>query len=379
MRLPDFIRSHREPILEEWEAFAKTQLPAARCMSTLSLRDHSAEILEAMARDISEPQSEQEQTEKSVGRAPEQSSAPNTAAQTHALLRQKGGFDINQLGAEYRALRASVLRLWTAHSQPDPIQPEDVMRFNEAIDQALAESITYFDDQLQRSRKLFLGMLAHDLRNPVNAVILIGDYLAALEAGEEVTEAAASLKRCGGSIKALLEDLADFNRSQLGVGIQLRRAEVDLAPIFTAEVDLLRRAHPDSVITIHLEGNTTGHWDGARLQRVLRNLIANAIEHGTAGTAITVQVQGHASTLDFVVRNFGRTIPASSYDEIFSPLSQGPHGRHDRDVQSLGLGLFIVREVIQGHGGTVEVTSGRGETAFTVHLPRTLPEKLAPE
>ena len=136
MRLADFILRNMESILVEWEAFAATLFPAAASMTPLALRDHAKEILEAVAKDLSTSQTKQAQIDKSRGRAPKLMDAPETAAQTHAILRARSGFDINQLASEYRALRASALRLWTESCQPDDINLEDVIRFNEAIDQA---------------------------------------------------------------------------------------------------------------------------------------------------------------------------------------------------------------------------------------------------
>jgi hypothetical protein len=121
MRLADFILDHMTVILSRWEEFARTLLPAATDMRTLALRDHAQQILEAVARDLSTPQSRDEQTEKSTGQTPILAGAPETAAQMHALLRARSGFDINQMVAEYRALRASVLRLWMDEGAPTVI------------------------------------------------------------------------------------------------------------------------------------------------------------------------------------------------------------------------------------------------------------------
>ena len=112
MRLAAFLShdTNIERILASWEAFAATLLPAAASMSALALRNHAPHILSAIAKDLATPQSRQQQVEKSLGRAPLASDAPATAAQTHAVLCARAGFDINQLVAEYRALRASVLR-----------------------------------------------------------------------------------------------------------------------------------------------------------------------------------------------------------------------------------------------------------------------------
>src|ERR1700730_5748069 len=133
MRLASFILRDMETILGQWEAFALTLLPAAANMKSLALRDHAQQILEAVAEDLSTIQSREAQLAKSMGRAPKRIGTPQTAAQTHALLRARGGFDIKQLAAEYRALRASVLRLWMDKCQPEAPHLDDINPFNEDI------------------------------------------------------------------------------------------------------------------------------------------------------------------------------------------------------------------------------------------------------
>jgi signal transduction histidine kinase len=368
VRLAKFLRSEKEAILEEWEQFAVTLLPAAGHLSALALRDHAPQILEAVALDLSTPQTAWEQSEKSKGRAP-QLGAPQTAAQTHAVLRAQHGFNIRQLAAEYRALRASVLRLWTERCHPEAIHAGDVMRFNEAIDQALAESIEYFTAQVDQSRNLLLGMLGHDMRTPLNAVLLTANYLAKLNAGAPVSEAADRLIRCGAAIKALLDDLVDFNRTNLGVGIVIRRTDADLAAGIEAEVDLQRHAHSGSRIDLQMTGDLRGHWDVPRLQQVLRNLLSNAIQHGEAGTPVSVKITGREAEVEFEVRNSGPLIAESASTDIFHPLCRGEAGDPD-DTGSLGLGLFIVREIALAHGGNVEMRSADGTTVFSVRLAR---------
>jgi hypothetical protein len=118
VRLGEFILSEMKPILTNWESFAATRLPAAGRMDSLELRDHARQILEAVAADLATTQTRDAQTSKSKGLAPVIFGAPETAAQTHAVLRAKSGFDIEQLASEYRALRASVLGLWSDACPP---------------------------------------------------------------------------------------------------------------------------------------------------------------------------------------------------------------------------------------------------------------------
>src|SRR6188768_4073142 len=133
MRLAEFIPLNMEAILVQWEVFAASLHPAARNMTPLALRDHAQQILEAVVADLSTTQTRQAQADKSKGRQLKQVGAPKTAAETHAILRARSGFDINQLVAEYRALRASVLRLWMDQSPFEKSGVNDMIRFNEAI------------------------------------------------------------------------------------------------------------------------------------------------------------------------------------------------------------------------------------------------------
>ncbi len=371
MRLAAFILRDTESILGEWEAFASTLFPAAASMTPLALRDHAKQILEAVAKDLSTPQTKQAQADKSLGRALKLMEAPETAAQTHAVLRARSGFDINQLAAEYRALRASVLRLWTEACQPNELNLEDLIRFNEAIDQALAESIGFFSEQVDRARNLLLGMLGHDMRNPLNAIQMTASHLAALNAGTEVSEAASRLIRSGACMKALLDDLVDFNRTQLGLGINIALADVDLAAVFADELEQLRGAHPARRLDLEVVGDTRGRWDGLRLQQLLRNLVSNAIKYGALGAPVCVVLTGEEADVRLEVTNSGPAIERSALDQIFDPLKRGPAHPDSQNTDSgLGLGLYIVREVARAHGGEVYVRSDKAETVFVVRLPR---------
>src|ERR1700730_15386106 len=130
MRLADFIQRDLEAILSQWEAFAATLLPAAVDMTSEQLRDHAEHILRAVCKDLETSQNDEELERKSKGLGPGPIDASNTAAETHALLRAQGGFDVNQMTSEYRALRASVLHLWAKACEPADIVVTDMVRFN---------------------------------------------------------------------------------------------------------------------------------------------------------------------------------------------------------------------------------------------------------
>jgi signal transduction histidine kinase len=371
MRLAQFILHDMESILANWEAFAASLLPASGGMTSIALRDDAQRILEAVAKDLATSQTREAQSEKSKGQAPVLVGAPETAAQTHAVLRARSGFDINQLVAEYRALRASVLRLWIDASPLDEPGLEDVIRFNEAIDQAIAESVGHFQAQMERARNLLLGMLGHDMRSPLDTIVTTASFLADLNAGEQVSKAAARLIRGGASMQALLDDLVDFNRTKLGLGLKVVLSDVDLAAVVADELEQLRWAHANRRIELAATGDNRGRWDGARLQQLLRNLVSNAIKYGSPDTPVRVALRGEEADVRLEVTNSGPTIDPSALGQIFDPLRRGSPQGNGRDARGgLGLGLFIVREIAAAHRGEVEVRSDAGETTFAVLLPR---------
>ena len=371
MRLADFILRDMERILVQWEAFAREIQPATANMTQLALRNHAKQMMEAICKDLATAQSRVAQVEKSQGHAPRYAGASETAAQTHALLRAKSGFDINQLAAEYRALRASVLRLWMDAGDPKESLLEDVIRFNEAIDQALAESVDFFSAQVDQARNLFFGMLGHDMRSPLQTIQMTARYLSEMNAGASVSDAAARLINSGTRMKELLDDLLDFNRTKFGFGINIAPTAIDGAVLVAEELKLVRGSHPNRAIELEVTGDGRGYWDGPRLRRLLGNLLLNAIKYGAADSPIRVSVEDHGADVRLAVRNGGSAIDPEILDDIFEPLKRGIDYENSSDADSsLGLGLYIAREIAKAHGGEIGVQSDTKETVFSVRLPR---------
>lgn len=372
MRLADFIEKNVEPILSAAEAVAATMLPAASHLDSAALRDHMPMILAAVARDLRSTQTAEEQLAKSLGKQARPHGAPETAAQTHALLRAKAGFDIEQLVAEYRALRASVLRLWFEGGKADgPEIQVDLVRFNEAIDQAVAESVAYFTAEMDRWRHVFLGVLGHDLRGPLNAILLTAEILSKMTTDAPLSRHTVRLIQSGKRMKTLLDDLLDFSRASLGLGLGLHLATVDLATICTEEVELLRSALPDVKISFRSEGETLGSFDGSRVREAVGNLVTNAARYGTPGAVINVALIGNVNNVRLSVSNAGVPIPKEDLHALFEPLRRGRPLDEMTDRANLGLGLFIVREIAKAHGGEIQVESAAGTTVFTMVLPHT--------
>jgi signal transduction histidine kinase len=370
MRLGDYILRDMELILQRWEAFATTRIPAAEHMSSRSLRDHGPQILQAMVADLATFQTDDEQEAKSMGLAPVATNAPNTAAQTHAVLRAESGFDIEQLASEYRALRASVLSGWMEACLPERPRFTDMLRFNEAVDQALAESIAFFTAHVTRSRNLLLGMLSHDLRSPLQTIQITARLLGALNSGGEVGLAAERLVRSGARMQKLLDDLIDFNRTELGLGIPVTPREVDLGQVCAEELEQIRATYPERAVELEVAGDCRGSWDPDRMQQLLNNLVLNALHYGEPHATVRVAVRSSESNLRLSVANAGKPIDGETLAHIFEPLRRGKDGAAANN-SGLGLGLYIASEIAKAHGGEIAVDAVGNQTVFTVSLPRT--------
>lgn len=374
MRLYDFIQRHREHILEEWESFARTVSPSSGTMDVVALRDHADEMLTVIATDLGTARSAHQQAEKSKGRAKDRTFGA-TAAQEHGAARAESGYSLEEMVAEYRALRASVLSLWTRET--GELKSEhigDLIRFNEAIDQSLAESVTQFNANVEDAKEMFLAILGHDLRTPLGAIYTSATFM--VETGElqepHLTLVTRIVRSAARSV-AMVGELLDFTRSRLGRGIPVVREEVDLGRLLHEAVDEVSAAHPDNDFRVDTRKGQSGEWDGPRLSQALVNLLGNAAEHAPQGTSISVGLDADGDDVAITIHNMGATIPANRLDGIFNPMktreagspaSGGPTG-------NLGLGLYIAERIVHAHGGRIDVESAEMKgTRFTVHLPR---------
>lgn len=368
--LSAFIRQHGEQILREWEAFA-LGVPLPEPMDVVALRDHAQAMLDAIAADLDTPQTAHQQSEKAKGLddADEETSA--TAATAHGSGRAASGFTVIQMVAEFRALRASVTRSWTAHKpQLDPADVDDLIRFNEAIDQAVAESLARYSSEIDGTRERFLAILGHDLRNPLGAIATSTRFL--LETPVSVDEQTALIRgidKASRRMADLVNDMLDLALSRLGDTVPINRAPSNLGTIVGEVVAEVSASYPRARIENHASGDLTGNWDAARLAQAFTNLLGNAVQHGDTAQPIRVDVQGDGSVVAIAIHNAGPAIPPGKRDRIFDGMNHDAAQDHDR--RHLGLGLFIVDKIVEAHGGTIDVRStDEGGTTFTVSLPK---------
>lgn len=373
VNLSEFILAHAEEIMHEWETFAGTMQPAAAAMSSDELRDHARQMLEAISRDMDQIRSAAQQTAKSKGRAAD--TGASSAARTHGALRQASGFSLEQLFAEFRAVRHSVMRLWLAQAAALPDgNADEILRFNGAVDQALAESVATYAWHAGRTKDTFLAILGHDLRGPLATMSLAGAYLGRPGVGTEATtRMGARVSRSAATMTAMVNDLLEFSRSQLGGKIPLAPELADLAEVCQDAAHDAGAVYPDAIIEVEVTGDVTGIFDANRLQQVVTNLLVNAAQHSADQVPVVIAAAGTPRTLKVSVTNHGPVISAAHLKSIFDPLVQLAHDGNPRKrlSTSLGLGLFIAEQIVLAHGGAIAVaSSASGGTVFSIELPR---------
>ena len=218
-----------------------------------------------------------------------------------------------------------------------------------------------------RLNEMFTAVLGHDLRNPLNAIVNCAYLLERRPDEKTARDVAARILSNGRWMSRMIGDVLDLARLHLGGGLPIRCEPMTLDALVESVVVSYQVTHPGRAIEITREGSLAGCWDEDRLRQVLSNLIGNAIEHGETGDPIQVQLDGTAEeAVTLCVLNPG-TIPEELLPRLFDPFQQG----HSTKSRGLGLGLYIVQQIIGGHGGRVEVQSGvGGRTEFRVTLPR---------
>ncbi|HEX4055041.1 MAG TPA: ATP-binding protein [Tepidisphaeraceae bacterium] len=396
MRLADFILENVEPILVEWEVFARGIWPGA-ATDPATLRDHAEEILRATVLDMKSDQTAAQQSDKSKGQRPDEMGrgSMNAASVMHAVARVGSGFELGAVIAEYRALRASVIRLWrNSAPTPDLCDIDDLTRFNESIDQSLTEAARGYAEKVARDREallaneqasrveadtanrakdMFLANLSHEMRTPLNAIV---GWITILRAKdykkEDLEEGLAVIERNTKAQVQLIEDVLDVSRIVSGK-LRLDMRPCELLEIINAGIDVMRPAADarDIALDVQLDPSASrATCDATRIQQVVWNLVSNAIKFTPKGGKVRVTLTREKSSLQIQVTDNGQGITPNLLPHVFDRFRQADSSTR-RKFGGLGLGLSIVKHLVEMHGGTVEAQSqgeGRGST-FTVRLP----------
>jgi PAS domain S-box-containing protein len=228
----------------------------------------------------------------------------------------------------------------------------------------LADSLNR-ERELAEFRELFIGILGHDLRNPLGSIVITAATL--LRRGkldEQDVDLTARIIRNSQRITRMITQVLDLTRARLGGGLLIEPKPTDLREVCRTVVEEF-----EATIQLEIEGDVTGTWDQDRLAQVLSNLVGNAIEYAARGTAVIVKAHADGAEILVEISNQGDPIPADVLPFIFEPFSRAKR-RENSVTGNLGLGLYIAKQIVLSHGGTLDVHSTEGTTSFVMRIPR---------
>lgn len=251
-----------------------------------------------------------------------------------------------------------------------------MIRFNEALDQAITESIARYSLMLRQSQNLFLAILGHDVRTPLGVITMGAEVLLhddTLQAKSLKT--AARIQNSSERVASIVSDLLDFATTHLGEGIPVSPTSTDMAAICDDVVDELSVFYAERTILLETYGDLHGTWDGARIGQAISNLIVNALQHGADTSPVRIKVNGEPEQVELAVHNGGEMISPDALKTIFDPVKRHTirpvTERTNGQMQNLGLGLYITREIVAAHSGKIDIESTKETgTTFTIRIPR---------
>jgi len=280
---------------------------------------------------------------------------------------------------EYRLRRHDGTYRWhLARLEPTDLGDGDLRWVGSAIDiderKRAEQERRVQDEQTRRLHEMFLAVVSHDLRNPLSSILTTASYL---EKRGNDPAMLVRIRTAAQRMNRLVEQLLDFESNRLAGGMPIHPEETDLQAICEAILDEVRGAVPDAPeLRLGASGSTSGHWDADRLGQALSNLVVNALQHGRRDRPVDVHIAADGDPVELSVTNEGPPIAPDLLPVLFDPFR-----RADRSVASrygVGLGLYIVNEIVLRHGGSLAVVSDDERTRFTLRLPRSVPAVTPP-
>lgn len=290
-------------------------------------------------------------------------------AGAHELSRMFQGYDAGAVDflfkpIEPRVLRNKVNTFVELHCQRQLLSDQLM-----ALKQGEAEARRLRDELAQtlRLNETFLGVVGHDLRNPLNVILMSAALLQHTSQDQHDRPIVERIGAASRQMSRMIDDLYDLTRVRMGGGISITpRPGIDVGQLAERVASELGAAHAGRELAVHKSGDTVGVWDPDRLAQVLFNIIGNALRHGTRGTPVRADVDGKdAGSVAIRVKNHG-TVPPELLPHVFEPFRRDSNSRRE----GLGLGLFIVHQLVRAHGGEIEIASADEHTTVRVRLPR---------
>lgn len=345
------LRADTKRIVELWEREVRAELPALADMTRPVLVDHLQELLDGLAAWI-------EGDTAGANRAFE------ALIQGHALQRLGYGVGLETLMREYAKLRFVLLRELLDVAAPR----QSMVLLHEGMDRAISAAIDRYAQRRDDVRTRFIGILGHDLRDPLSTVKMSADLLA--HGGAEPSEQQmilARMSRACDRMERMVDQVLDFARGHLGGGIPANPSLNDLAEICRQVVDEASAAHRKRTITLDARGDLRGAFDRDRVAQALGNLVGNAIAHTPGSIEIEAYETDDRRHVITTVTSHGAPIPADVQRRMFDAFARG---EETTTGSGLGLGLYITHQVALAHGATIDVSSDAQATTFVITWPR---------
>ena len=232
---------------------------------------------------------------------------------------------------------------------------------------ALAKQLDERTEAL-RINEMFMAVLSHDLRTPLQSIVMGAALLQRQNDDARVASVAQRMIQSSERMARLIDDLLDVTRIRQAGGLTLEPAWMSLDALLQRTVDEVQTGYPGRQIECQCGGNLAGAWDAARLSQVFSNLVGNALHHGSRDIPVRIRADGTAADRVAVTVSNGGSISPALLPHLFNPFRGGE--RRAEGHKGLGLGLFIAQQIVLSHGGRISASSADGLTHFRVDLPR---------
>lgn len=350
----EYLRREKQAIASDWEKAVTADLAELAKLERGALLDHLPEVLDGLAAWVE-------------GHTHVAEASFCALADGHALQRLGFGIELAVVNIEYRWLRSVLLKHLLAVPSSLAVRKQ-LIRLNEGLDHAIHFAVRRYTEQRDHMRDRFIGILGHDLRDPLSSAAMATQQL--LRSGT-LTPADRTrisvIERAVVRMGRMVGDVLDFARGHLAGGIPVTVADADLGEICRTAADEARGAHPERTIEVELAGDLRGTFDRDRVLQVIANLLSNALHHGEDPIILSAWEAENRRAVFTRVSNRGRPIPAALLPKLFEAFEHAGNARQG----GLGLGLYIVAQIARAHGALYQVSSSGNETVFTLQWPRT--------
>ena len=365
------LREGKEELIGDWISRVRSDpaIPQAHTLDEEALRDNIPRLIDALVDSLTQSAKRGEPR----GATAEEIGA-ETAVREHAQHRMEEGYSLAEELREMGHLRSAFVDMCTRSGLI--LKGEESKLVHAVIDETMTAAALEMEKlasaDLRRDvalRELFTAILGHDLRSPLTGIVLASSKLLARDdLPERVSKDHRRIAANAARMQRLIEDLLDSTRIRAG-GLPITRQPTDLRPICEGVIEEALLAHPRCVLELVAPAEVRGDWDPDRLTQLAQNLVHNAIEHGQHSAPIRIEVRDLGPFVELEVHNLGAPIVPEVLPSIFDPFIQGePAARRSK---GLGLGLFIAKAIVEGHGGTIRATSDAEHgTSFIAALPR---------